>query len=755
MKNTTAQGERDWASYVNTNIGTLSYKTWSTSPTVQLPHGMMEIDPVTTPGIGDKYLADKIFGFSFGPATVTVSGSPLSDRLEALASAFDHDLEETRPYKYRVFLEEPEIDAEMTVAQRSAYFRFHADGPLHVILNGGETTQIHKHDGRVIEGKRANKGQVCYFSLEMREAALSCGSIKNSPAIYLTYEPQQQEQTIEFKVGISYISLEQARKNQQQELPDWDFEAAVSRARDAWNRALSAIEVEGGTEEERTIFYTAMYRTLQRMRNMTEDGQYYSGFDGKVHKTEGRDFYTHDQLWDTYRCARPLQSLIEPRVFEDMVYSLVRMYEQGGLLPKFPHPGGDHAVMIGHHAASLIADACAKGLDDIQVEKAYEGMVKDATEMSLIPWRTVPATELDQVYYEKGWFPALPVREEAKVADPDEWRKKLWNLVMEKMPNQITWVPEVGVDEWVPEVDPWHRRQSVSVTLERAYDDWCVAQVAHKLGREEEAERFLQRAGNYRHLFRPDLGLMAPKTAEGEWVEPFDPKLSGGFAGEGYFAEVNSWIYTFHVQHDVEGLIRLMGGREAFVQKLDALFTEQYTMEKPWFLGQFPDMSGLIGMYAHGNEPSFHIPYLYNYAGAPWKTQRRVRDIQHLMYNDGPAGLCGDDDIGSLSSWYVFSAMGFYPVCPGRPVYDIGSPIFEKTTLRVGEGQTFVIEARNVSKANKYIQSAALNGQPYSRPWLSHQDLVSGGSLVLEMGPRPNKAWGSSPEDAPPSMTTH
>ncbi|GLX67474.1 GH92 family glycosyl hydrolase [Paenibacillus glycanilyticus] len=754
MKQTTIN--QDLASYVNTNIGTLSYKTWSTSPTVQLPHGMMEINPVTTPGIGDKYLADKIFGFSFGPAAVMISNGCLSEQQEEHASSFDHDQEEARPHKYRVLLEDSNIDAEMTVARHSAYFRFHVAESAQVTIAGNEHTEFHHNDGLIIEGKRIEKGYVCYFSIEMKESASSFGYADNKKhKLYLSYE-SHQEKVIELKVGISYISLEQAQSNRQLELPDWNFEAAVSRAREAWNIALSAIEVEGGTEEQRTIFYTAMYRTLQRMRNITEDGRYYSGFDGKVHDAEGRDFYTSDQLWDTYRCARPLQSIIEPRVFEDMVFSLVRMYEQGGLLPKFPHPGGDHAVMIGHHAASLIADACMKGLDDIHLEKAYEGMIKDAAEMSMIPWRTVPATELDRVYREQGWFPALPAREDAKVPDPDEWRKKnnIWDLVMEKMPNQITWVPDVGVEEWVPEVDSWHRRQSVSVTLERAYDDWCISQVARKLGRDEEADEYIRRAENYRHLFRSDLGLMAPKTAEGEWVEPFDPKLSGGFAGEGYFAEVNSWIYTFHVQHDVEGLIRLMGGREAFNRQLDSLFTEQYTMEKPWFLGQFPDMSGLIGMYAHGNEPSFHIPYMYNYAGAPWKTQRRVRDIQSLMYNAGPAGLCGDDDIGSLSSWYVFSAMGFYPVCPGRPVYDIGSPLFEKTTLQVGEGKTFVIEARNVSKANKYIQSSSLNGQPHQRPWLSHQELMSGGQLVLEMGPRPNKSWGSSPEDAPPSMTS-
>jgi len=754
MEKNRTDDERDWVSYVNTSIGTISYKTWSTAPTVQMPHGMIEVDPVTTPGIGDKYVADKIFGFSFGPATIMVAPGPFSKGRKAPASTFDHDSEETRPYLYRVFLEDHQIDAEMTVAHHSAYFRFHTAESAHLTIDGGDRTQFHRNDGRIIEGERTNKGHKMYFSIETKAPAMSTGFVDNSQTtIHLTYQGATAG-VIELKVGISYISREQAHANCQQELPDWDFDAAVSRAREAWNRVLAAIEVEGGGEEQRTIFYTAMYRTLQRMQNITEGGQYYSGFDGKIHASEGRNFYTGDQLWDTYRCARPLQSIIEPQRFEDMVFSLVRMYEQSGLLPKFPGPGGDRAVMIGHHAASLIADACAKGLETFPLEKAYEGMKKDAMEMSMIPWRTVPVTELDQVYQQRGWFPALPVREDARVADPSEWRKNVHRLVMAKMPYQITWLPDVGVDEWVPEVDPWHRRQAVSVTLERAYDDWCVAQVARKLGRNEEAEEFLKRAQNYRHLFRPDLGFMAPKTADGEWVDPFDPKLSGGFAGEAYFAEVNAWIYTFHVQHDVEGLIQLMGGREGFIRKLDALFTEQYTMDKPAFLGQFPDMSGLIGMYAHGNEPSFHIPYLYNYAGAPWKTQKIIRDIQSLMYNDGPTGLCGDDDRGALSSWYVFSAMGFYPVCPGRPVYDIGSPLFQKTTLHVGEGVTFTIEAPHVSKANKYIQSAVLNGQPHHRPWFSHEELIRGGQLVLEMGPRPNKAWGSSPEDAPPSMTS-
>ena len=237
-------------------------------------------------------------------------------------------------------------------------------------------------------------------------------------------------------------------------------------------------------------------------------------------------------------------------------------------------------------------------------------------------------------------------------------------------------------------------------------------------------------------------------------MEPFDPTLSGGFAGEGYFAEMNAWTYTFHVQHDVQGLIDLMGGREAFVDKLDELFVAQYIMDKPAFLGQFPDMSGLIGQYAHGNEPSFHVPYLYNYAGAPWRTQRRVRDIMRIWYNAGPMGLCGDDDIGSLSSWYVFSAMGFYPVCPGRPVYDLGSPLFDQVTIHLPEDKTFTIHARDTSDRNKYIQAATLNGKPLDRPWFRHADLAAGGTLELIMGPRPNREWGSAPQAAPPSLSS-
>jgi predicted alpha-1,2-mannosidase len=312
----------------------------------------------------------------------------------------------------------------------------------------------------------------------------------------------------------------------------------------------------------------------------------------------------------------------------------------------------------------------------------------------------------------------------------------------------------LGEKEWVPRVHGFEKRQSVSVTLEHSLDDWCLAQMAKALNKKVDYDYFLKRSLNYQNLYDPRVGFMAPKSADGNWVfneKTFDPIWSGGQGGRDYYTETNAWTYTFQVQHDVAGLIRLMGGNNLFVSKLDALFQEQFGGKglKFEFLKQFPDGTGLIGQYNHGNQPGFHISYLYNYAGKPWKTQRRVRDIMKIWYHDGPLGICGDEDEGEISSWYVFSAMGFYPVCPGRPVYDIGSPIFEKITIQVGNHKTFQIEARDVSSKNKYIQSALLNGEPLNTPRFMHTDLVKGGTLVLQMGPRPNVAWGIDPEAMP------
>ncbi len=525
--------------------------------------------------------------------------------------------------------------------------------------------------------------------------------------------------SIEVRVGISYISIDQAKQNLAREIPQWTFEAAKARARAVWNRALSAILVKGGTERQRTIFYTALYRTLGRMTDITEGGRYYSGYDHRVHSAGGHDFYVDDGLWDTYRSAHPLSLLIETSRQLDMVRSYIRMYQQSGWMPSFPSVGGDRPVMIGHHSTALIADAYIKGYRDFDVEAAYAGMKKNAMESTMLPWRRGPLTELDKVYLEKGFFPAL-----AK-----------------------------GEAESVKEVHPFERRQAVSVTLENCYDDWCLSQVAKGLGKLDDYAYFLKRAHNYANVFDERTGFMAPKSADGKWVEDFDPKLGGGQGGRAWFTECDAWVYTWHVQHDPAGLIALMGGRAKFSAKLDQLFEEQYGTSKYTFLGQFPDMTGLIGLYPQGNEPAFHIPYLYDYCGQPWKTQRRVRQIMDVWYGDGPLGICGDEDGGAMSSWYVLSAMGFYPVSPGQPAYEIGSPLFEETRITLDKGKVFTIRAVGVSAQNKYVQSATLNGKPWNQPWFPHSDLAAGGTLVLVMGPRPNTAWGSAPEAAPPSMS--
>lgn len=737
-----AQQTKAPVDYVSPNIGGIGQLLTATIPYVQLPHGMARLAPVVTPGISDRYLADKIYGFPAGPALLMVSVGEAGTKPEAFASDYDHDFETTTPYYYEADLQTWGIRAEFTSARQAAYYRFTFPSSPHAHLvlslrNHAELTVVgdsaiqgsSRADGTVVHLEGAGPETREYFYAEFSRPLDSwqtwkSGDLGRTPRQsgddigFVADSTTKTGEIIEVKVGISYISTEQARRNLERDIPGWKFDQAKAAARDAWSDALGAIQVVGGTERERTIFYTALYRSLGRMTDITEDGKYFSGYDHRVHDAEGHDFYVDDGLWDTYRSLHPLQMLLDAHQQEDMIRSYIRMYQQSGWMPSFPSVAGEQAVMIGHHAASFILDAYERGYRDFDVNEAYEAMRKNATEATLLPWSRGSLTALDRVYFDRGFFPALAY----------------------------------GEKETEPRVTP-ERRQSVSVTLETSYDDWCVAQLAKALGKAKDAEYFTALAHNYEKLFNPATDFMAPKSADGEWVNHFDPKLGGGNGGRDYFTEVNSWIYTFHVQHDVAGLIHLMGGRSAFNTKLDQLFVEQYGTSKFQFLGQFPDATGLVGQYAQGNEPSFHIPYLYDFSGQPWKTQRRVRQLMDVWYGDGPLGIPGDDDGGATSSWYVLSAMGFYPVCPGSPVYEIGSPIFARTIIRLGNGKLFTIVANHVSARNKYIQSAQLDGKPLDRAWFRHADIADGGTLVLEMADRPNFEWGSAPQLAPPSMS--
>lgn len=708
--------------YVNPNIGTIGHLLTSTKPIVALPYGMAQAAPITTPGVKDVYLADKIYGFPAGPVVIMAAKGKCGLGLANYASSFDHDLEKTSPYYYSVLLEDYDINAEYSVTTHTIYYRFTFpegnDSKILVNMMGEGSLEV--VDNYKITGKVNVSGVWNYIYMEYSKPfkyydswpnpSISGGNNEgkaNDIGVMVNFVTSDDEY-IDVKIGISYISLEQAHSNLSKEVDGWDFIKVKTAARIAWNQMLGKIEVDGGTEEQRTIFYTALYRSMLHMINITEEGKYYSGFDNKVHSVGGHDFYNVDNIWDTYRCMHPLQLILEPQRQVDMVWSYIRMYEQSGWLPQFPNINGDNPLMIGNHTAAMITDTYFKDCRDFNIEKAYEAMKTNAMEITMLPWHHGPLTVLERIYMEKGFFPALGK----------------------------------GELEGVKAVNNFEKRQAVSVTLEHSYDDWCIAQIAKELNKNEDYDYFMKRAMNYRNVFNEQIGFMAPKTVDGQWVEDFDPKLGGGQGGRDYFTECNSWIYTFHVQHDIPGLIHLLGGRQKLREKLDTLFIEQYDVTKYEFLSQLPDATGLMGQYCQGNEPAFHIPYLYNYAGVPWKTQRKVREIMKIWYNAGPLGICGDEDGGAMSSWYVFSAMGFYPVCPGKPVYDIGSPIFDEVRINLSNGKIFTIKATNVSETNKYIQTAELNGRPLNEPWFKHSDLSRGGSLILAMGSRPNMDWG-------------
>jgi predicted alpha-1,2-mannosidase len=694
---------------------------------------MVQIAPVLGPGATDAYVGGKIFDFSAGTSILTPTSGAIVLSPEQNASEIDHDKEFVSPYYASYILDDFGIRAEYTAAPHSAFFRFHFPGsaPSHLFFSSTGSVQYELPSSSILQGVEEVSGVHTYVYAEFSQPFQSHSAFeanKLSPGLSkisgkdagIVLDFGSQRVVVGARIGFSYISVAQAKQNLAEEIPAWNFDQAKNRSRTAWNQVLSRILVQGGSEEQKTIFYTALYRSLQYMKDVTEDGRYFGPYDHTVHSAEGHHFYIEDNLWDTYRSRHPLQLLIEPERQDDTIRSYVLMYAESGWMPHFPYMRGDLVYMIGNHAASMIADSYFKGHHDFDVEKAYEGLRKNAFEATMLPDRRGPISELERFYFQNGFFPAL----------------------------------QPGEKESVAAVNPEMRRQAVSVTLETAYDDWNIARLAQALGKKEDAALFSKRALNYRNVFNPATGFMAPRTSDGQFIPNINPKWAGGQAGRDYYTECNGLVYTFHVQHDVAGLIDLIGGRQKFIARLDSLFSDGYDGQLKFvFLSQFPDSTGLMGQYPQGNEPAFHIPYLYNYAGAPWKTQKRVRDIMRAWYAAKPLGIPGDDDNGATSSWYVLSAMGFYTVSPGRPVYDIGSPIFREVQIDLGAGKRFLIQAPNVSALNKYIQSAELNGHPLNKPWFTQADLANGGTLVLHMGPNPNKQWGSSEAAAPPSFS--
>jgi hypothetical protein len=476
------------------------------------------------------------------------------------------------------------------------------------------------------------------------------------------------------------------RRNLDAEMPGWDFDAVRQAADRAWDRELSRIRVEGGTESQRTIFYTALYHAMLSPNvYMDVDGQY-RGRDFKIHKADGFTYYSVFSLWDTFRALHPLLTLIDKTRTRDFLQTFLRQYEQGGRLPVWELAANETDTMIGYHAVPVIADAIVKGVDGFDMTLAYQAMVHSADE-----------DRFGLSAYKRGGY-----------------------------------------------IDASEESEAVSRTLEYAYDDWTIAQTAKRLGRHEDYVRFLRRAESWRHLFDPSTGFMRARV-EGFWAAPFDPAEVNS-----YYTEANAWQYSFFVPHNVSGLIRVLGGPEQFARKLDALFSASSNTTGR----EQADITGLIGQYAQGNEPSHHMAYLYSYAGQPWKTQAIVRRILDEQYRAAPDGLSGNEDCGQMSAWYVFSALGFYPVTPGSTQYVIGSPIFEAATIRLDSGNAFTIRARNTSAANKYIQHARINGGAYDFSFLEHAAVTAGSELILEMGPEPNARWGVGRGATPTSAIT-
>lgn len=720
--------------YVNPYMGNISHLLVPTFPTVSRPNSLLRVTParesftsVTVGGLNLVLTSHRsASAFRLRPFEVT-------DRIDTPPERYTYDQEKTTPYRYSVYLDETATNVAFAPARKAAIYTFAYEHPslAHSFALTARQGAL-KVEGSTVHGYQSlgGSGTTVYLYLVFSAMPKKVGVLQNheiksgvdsaageNATVVLSFDAAAPH--IAVRYGISYLSEDQAKKNLDEEIDGFDLEKVAREGRQAWNDALGKIRVEGGSENDKTVFYTSMYRIYERMINVSEGGKYYSPFDHQVHDDGGVPFYTDDWIWDTFRAVHPLRVLINPEAEAAMVASYVRMAQQSkeGWMPTFPAVTGDGHAMNGKHFVSIVWDAYSKGLRGFDLEGAYLACKKTMLESTLCPWRREPAGSLDAFYKEKGYYPAL----------------------------------KPGETETVSTVDPAQKRETVAVTLAASYDAWCLAQMARELGKTEDVQYFERCAFNYRHLFNPATGFFHPKDAEGNFIEPFDYRFSGGFANLDYYDENNGWTYRWDVQHNVGDLVGLMGGPEKFVQNLDQLFTEGLGRSRPQYYAQLPDSTANIGQFTMGNEPSMHIPYLYNYAGAPWKTQKRVRDILRMWFRNDLMGNPGDEDGGGLSAFVVFSSLGFYPVTPGTASYNIGSPVFRRATVDLGNGKAFVVEARNCSDDNKYVQSARLNGKDWNKPWFSQSDLRDGGKLELEMGNRPNKNWGAAPESVPPS----
>ena len=707
--------------WVNPFIGTgavQSSLSGNNYPGATVPFGMVQLSPDTreapdwAQASGYDYNDSIIYGFSH----TRLSGTGASDFIDILLfptisdkrkSTFTHQHEQARPGYYQVLLKDEKIQAELTASVHVGVHRYTcSDGDqlklwldLDHSANKGSwnrriiQSQLRMVSPTVVEGYRIITGwaklRKIYFHLEFSQPVLSNQlydgnrMYENTPVINGTelrglfcFDKKWNKELI-CKVALSPVSIENARLNMATEVPGWDFEYIARAAETSWEKELKKIIIQG-TDSQKKIFYTALYHTMVQPNTMSDvNGEYMASDYVTRSVAKGEVHYSTFSLWDTFRAAHPLYTLIHTHRIPDFVKSMMRQYDYYGYLPVWQLWGQDNYCMIGNHSIPVIVDAVLKGVAGVDEEKAYEAVFNS----SIVSHPNSPF----EVWEKYGY-----------------------------MPENI-------------------QTQSVSITLEQAFDDWCVAQLAKRLGKEKDYNHFMKRSAFYRNLFNSKTGFFQPKNDKGEWIEPFDPYKYG--ANGGYpFTEGNAWQYFWYIPQNIPDLISLTGGNKAFVAKLDTFFTVSYQS------GALNDnASGFVGQYAHGNEPSHHVAYLYACAGEPWKTQKYVAYIMNELYNDSSSGYAGNDDCGEMSAWYVFGALGFYPVNPVSGEYVIGTPMLEEAVIQLPDRKTFTVKAPRKEDNEVYICSMKLNGEKYTKNYITHQDIMKGGILEFVMTASPGK----------------
>ena len=726
---------KEYTDSVNVFIGTGGHG--HTFPGATLPHGMVQLSPDTRlfgwdACSGYYYDDTSIMGFTHTHLSGTgigdygdilfmpvVGEKPLiagtaENPDEGYRSRFSHEQESARPGYYQVLLQDDSINVELTATLRAGLHRYTYPKASDARLIVDMEPTIHGHQHPVTQIRVVNDSTIAGMKYTVGWAKrhyVYFYAVFSSPFDYKLYSGTEYQSdstsvtvntakaVISFrnlpadgrvlaKVGISSVDEEGARLNVEAEIPNWDFEGVMKQANTAWNEALGKIDIETSDNDSRTVFYTSLYHAfIQPSLASDVDGRYRT-MGHEIKQDASYTNYTVFSLWDTFRAAHPLYTIVTPEQNQAFIRSLLRKYDEGGILPKWELASNETGTMVGYHAVSVIADAMMKKQCDFDVKKALEACIRSS------------------VYDTTGVTPMM---------DRQILNGKLMPVSI-KYKNELGYIPcdKVG--------------GSVSQGLEFAYNDWLIAQMMKEHNRKDLYDKYMELSRNYRNYFDPETKLMRGRLSDGSWITPFDP---ASVQRPSNYVEGNAWQWAWFVPQDVEGLMELVGGQKSFEAHLDTLFTT--SSELTGDPNAAADVTGMVGQYAHGNEPSHHIPYLYNYAGAPRKTQALVDHILRTLYHNDPNGLSGNEDVGQMSAWYALSAMGFYSFCPGRPVYEIGRPIFDKVTIHLSNGKDFVIQAKNNSVENKYIRSMKLNGEDLAEPRFSHFDLMKGGELIFEM----------------------